>query len=204
MKKTLLSLLSTCFILSPSFSQENKEEKRKENFFYVAPFDLFLNTLQLGYEKKLKNHNALFASAGFKLSETQRTINRIGGNGEIQYKINLLYNKEASNTMAVVRNYSTFAYFAPYLQYRYEEMTDNINADALASSREISIVNSASAGVGFGFRLTGNENRFTVDVFAGGGLRLSDLNGASRYANFLEVGYSGLTPRLGFRMGIAF
>ena len=66
------------------------------------------------------------------------------------------------------------------------------------------IVNSCFGGCGFGFRLTGAENRFSFNVFAGGGLKLSDVQGDNKYTDFLEVGYTGLAPKLAFQMGIAF
>lgn len=93
MKKYIL-LSAICISSVFSFSQEIKEFK-KENFFYVGPFDLLLNTIQLSYEKKLRNYNTIFFSGGFKLSEKENIKNRIGGTGEIQYRINLLYNKES-------------------------------------------------------------------------------------------------------------
>lgn len=199
----LVSLLAFGFTMS-SFAQENAQHdlKKRDNYFYVGPLDLFFNTLQIGYERKLSNHNTIALIGGFKLSKKAELINRLGGNGEIQYRVNLLYNKEAISS--VVKKYSAFAYFAPYFQYRYEQITDPAAADVSTSQNEITIVNSGFAGLGFGFRLTAIENRFCLNVYAGGGLKYSDVNGNKKYADFMEVGYTGIAPKLSFQLGIAF
>lgn len=201
-KYILLSLLSYFSFLS-SFSQE-KQEYKKRNFFYVGPFDLFLNTIQLSYEKKTRNYNTIYLSGGFKLLEKENDRNRIGGNGELQYRINLLYNKEALNTLMNKQNYSTFAYFAPYFQYRYEEITDNYAVSFSEYEKATSIVNAYFVGFGFGFRFTPIQNRFCLNIFAGGGMKFSNVDGDKKYTDFLEVGYTGIAPKIGLQMGIAF
>ena len=87
-KQVSLTIAGIFLSLLPSFAQENKEPKRNENFFCVGPLDLFYNTLQLEYERKLRNHNSFALLGGFKLSKKEGTLNRIGGNGEIQYRVN--------------------------------------------------------------------------------------------------------------------
>lgn len=203
-KKTVFSFFGMFLFISCLFSQEKKPEKRKENFFYTAPFDLFFNTLQLCYEKKLKNHNSVALLGGFKLSEKEGTISRIGGNGEIQYRINLFYDKETKSTIALVENYSAFAYFAPYLQYKYEEITDNISMNPSKSDYTLTIVRSYFGGAGFGVRFTGIESRLSLNIFAGGGLKYSELHGSKKYTDFFDAGYTGFAPKLGFQIGIAF
>ncbi|MEI8137728.1 MAG: hypothetical protein WCH21_10430 [Bacteroidota bacterium] len=204
MKNNIFIFLVSFGFITNSFAQENAQnnQKKKDNYFYVGPLDLFLNTLQMGYERKLKNHNTIALIGGFKLSKKDEIINRLGGTGEFQYRVNLLYNKEALSS--VVKKYSTFAYFAPYLQYRYEEITDRVPTDISISEKEITIVNSGFAGLGFGFRLTALENRFCLNVYAGGGLKYSDVSGNKKYADFTEVGYTGIAPKLSFQIGIAF
>jgi hypothetical protein len=204
MTKKIFLFVTGVLFASSAFSQVIKEaeENKRCNYFYVGPADLFLNTLQLGYERKLSNHNTVALLGGFKLSKKGELINRLGGNGEFQYRINLLYNKEALSSIA--KRYSTFAYFAPYIQYRYEEITDVISTDVTPPITQLTIVNSGFAGLGFGFRLTALENRFCINIFAGGGLKYSDINGLKKYDDFLEVGYTGIAPKVSFQMGIAF
>ena len=172
--KLLLLLISCIGFIENSIAQDNplNDQKKKDDYFYVAPVDLFLNTIQLGYEKRLKNHNTIALFGGFKMSKKDETINRLGGSGELQYRINLLYNKEALSSVA--RKYSTFAYFAPFVQYKYEAIKDNMVGDVLKT--ENTFVNSGFGGLGFGCRLTALENRFCFNLYAGGGLRYSDLN----------------------------
>lgn len=199
MKKIIFALLIISASISNCHAQESLPKKR-DNCFYIGPFDLFLNTLQLGYERKLKNHNTIAITGAFKLSKKDEMINRLGGSGEFQYRVNLLYNKEALSS--VVKKHSTFAYFAPYLQYRYEEITDKISGDALKNQN--TFVNSGFGGFGFGLRLTALENRFCMNAFAGGGLKYSDVNGDKKYADFMQVGYTGIAPKVSFQIGIVF
>jgi len=202
MNKILVSFTSLIWF-STAFSQTSATEdyKKRNNYFYVGPAELFLNTFQLGYEKKLKCHNSLFLSGGFKLSESDEVINRMGGNAEIQYRINLLYNKEAIGL--INKNYSTFVYFAPYIQYRYEEIKDADYSD-ISKKYITTFVNSSFGGLGFGIRLTAVENRFCINIFGGGGLKYSEVNGLKKYGGFMEPGYTGIAPKLSLQMGIAF
>lgn len=199
-RTTILAL--TLFFSAQVFSQESTQPQKKRNsYFCFGPFDLFLNTLQIGYERKLKDHNTVAINGGFRLAKEDEKIHRLGGNGEFQYRVNLLYNKEAISS--VVKKYSTFAYFAPYVQYRYEEITDAVPAEGGANT-QLTTVNSVFGGLGFGMRLTAIENRFFLNAYAGGGLKYADVNGDKKYADFFEVGYTGIAPKLSFQIGIAF
>lgn len=203
MTKFLFATVFSMFLFFvPCFAQESDEINKNKNFFYVGPADLFFNTLEIGYEKEFKNTNSIAIFGGFKLSEKAGYINKIGGNGELQYRINLLYKKQGLSKLA--KNFSTFAYFAPYLQYRYEEITDKVYINEVSSVNQISTIDSYFGGLGFGCRLTGIENRFCLNVFAGGGLKYSDLYGDKKYSDFFQVGYTGIAPKFGFQMGIAF
>jgi len=172
------------------------------NFFYVSPVDLFLNTLELGYERKLANQNSVAILGGFKLSQKDGYFNRLGGHGEFQYRINLHYKK--SNGGIVHQRFSTYGYFAPFALFRYEQIVDAYSSDVSSSLNSTTFVNSGFTGVGFGLRLTGLESRFSMNFFAGGGIKYSDVTGQKSYEDFLQVGYTGITPKISFQMGIAF
>lgn len=205
MKKKYLFVIISCLVLFASaMAQENKvATQEKENFFYIGPVDLFLNTLQLGYEKRLKNHNTLALLGGFTLSKSHNKVIDVGGTAEMQYRVNLLYNKEAISIVST--NYSTFAYFAPYFSYKYEEKMDNGYYESIYQSTDsLTTIHSYFGGFGFGFRLAGIENRFCLNVFLGGGLKYSVVNGLDTYTEFMKAGYTGIAPKMGFQMGIAF
>lgn len=201
MKKiTIIAAVGISSLFTQSFSQTNEVIER-QNRFYIAPIDLFFNTIQLGYERQLKNHNSIAAFGGFTLSKENNEVSDIGGTAELQYRINLLYNKEALSLVS--RRYSTFAFFAPYFSYRYEEITD-IGYYGSRSGDTTSFIDSYFGGFGFGCRFTGLENRFCLNIFLGGGLKYSFVNGLDKYTEFIKPGYTGIAPKLGFDMGIAF
>ena len=192
MKRSILFAILLLVSFS-TFAQENAGRPRN-NFFCIGPLDLFLSTLQLSYERQL-GANSLALTGGYKLSKKNNEIDRTGGNGELQLRINLLYDRSATNKAA---HYSTYPFFAPFVQYRYE--------DIRAQSQETSntVVQSLFSGLGFGVRFTGLENRFTLSLFAGGGMKISSSTGPGRYDDFLEVGYTGIAPKIACYMGIAF
>ncbi len=158
--------------------------------------------LELGYEKKLNNHNTFVFLGGFTLSKEKDLISDIGASGEIQYRVNLLYNKEAISIVS--KSYSTFAYFAPYFTYRYEELTEENYSEPFSNNNITTFINSYFGGAGFGFRISGIENRFTMNLFLGGGLKYSLVEGLDKYTDFMRAGYTGISPKAGFQMGIAF
>lgn len=207
MKKLLFTLLlGSMGFGNTSVAQENSPELsvEKKNFFYIAPLDLIFNTIQIGYERKLKNNNSIALNGGFKLSKKNEIIHRLGGNGEFQYRINLRYNKNNYNSF--IKNHSTYTYFAPFIQYRYEEITDAFpdSKDVSIVNKENTYVNSSFAGFGFGVRVSALENRFSLNLFAGGGMKYSDVKGDKSYADFTEVGYTGIAPKISFQIGVAF
>lgn len=196
MKKSIVTLFS---LFCVTVSAQDNVIKPKHNFVYFSPVDLFYNTLELGYERSLKNHDAIAITGGFKLDKTSTAVNRVGGTGEIQYRVNLMYTENARIT--IIRPYSVFPYFAPYLSARYEKIN---NPAIINDAQTTTTVRSVFGGVGFGFRITGINNRFTLNAFAGGGLKYADIDGDTKYDNFFEVGYNGFAPKLALQMGITF
>jgi len=201
-RKTIISFLMLAPLALAAQKEEGEPMGRTCNFFYVSPVDLFLNTLELGYERKLANQNSVAMSGGFKLSQKDGYFSRLGGHGEFQYRINLHYKK--SNGGTVHQRFSTYGYFAPFVLFRYEQIVDAYSSDVSSSLNSTTFVNSGFTGVGFGLRLTGLESRFSMNFFAGGGIKYSDVNGQKTYEDFLQVGYTGITPKVSFQMGIAF
>lgn len=194
-------MLAASLLSVTSIAQNDETPVRKGNMFYISPFELFLNTLQVGCEKKLKNHNTLALMGGFTLAKKNEVISDIGGSGEIQYRMNLLYNKRSINIVS--SQYSTFVYFAPFANYRYVEKTDVVLAEAIQASNNITYINSLFGGFVFGGRFSGVENRFCLNVFLGGGLKYSVVEGQKEYTEFLRPGYTGIAPKAGFQLGIA-
>lgn len=203
MKKIFL-LPFVCIVFLPLLgaAQENAPVVMNRNFFYVSPVDLFLNTLELGYERVLPSKNCLYVAGAYRLSKKDNYYDHMGGGGELQYRVNLHYKDQGAMTGR--RNFSTFAYFAPYLNYRYEQITYAISGYGLSQTTSYSAINSGFGGVGFGFRLMSNGSRFCLNLFAGGGLRMSDVNGVRKYDDFLQAGYTGIAPKVSFQLGIGF
>jgi hypothetical protein len=202
MLKKFLTCLAVLAYLTAHMNAASAQEPgcSGKHFIYVAPFDLFLNTFQAGYEVKLGGCNTLCMLGGFELAKQNGKLTRAGGNGEFQYRISLQYKDDAD---ILNRKYRTFGYFAPFAQYRYHERHETTGPASEIQGSTSTYINAFFAGAGFGLRVSSGSNRFCMDVFAGGGLRLADVNGHQRYDDLLQPGYTGIAPKFGFRLGIA-
>jgi hypothetical protein len=186
-----------------SFGQEAETVVQPQrNYFYVSPVDLFFNNIELGYERMFASRNSVFLKGGIKLSKQDDYFDRQGANAEMQYRIDLRYTRNTIYTAP--GRFTTYAYFAPYISYRYEQITEERTIELGVERQQVSFINAGFAGVGFGMRFTALESRFCLNLFAGGGLRYSDINGLRKYNEFLQPGYTGIAPKVSFQLGIAF
>ena len=105
-------------------------------------------------------------------------------------------------------------FFAPYLRFSYTDISEDVtyasstynsnNYYTNISVEQNSYVRSYSGGLLFGVRMTGAENRFTTSIWAGGGLKASDVAGNQDYKDIYKIGYTGMIPRIGIQLGISF
>ena len=81
--KKVLFVLTLLFVgpLSVKPQAESKEPSKGNNYFYVSPINLFLSTLELGYERKLACHNTFVVLGAVKLSKKDNYFDRTGGSG---------------------------------------------------------------------------------------------------------------------------
>lgn len=198
----ILPLTLLCMLLQKPATAQAAEPGAPRNYFYFGPVDLLFNTLQVGYERRLGNSNTIAFSGGLELSRVNNYYARMGGNGSFQYRVNLLYNKETVSTL--LARHSAFAYFAPFIHYRYSELRDELRAEGGGTHLAASYIHSAFGGFGFGTRFSALSNRFCLNVFAGGGLKVSSARGEKAYDSFLQPGYTGIAPKVELQAGIAF
>ncbi len=211
-------LIAVCLLASGScFAQDKAEDEIiHSNFIYGSPFGIFVNRFTLSMEHNLPSHNSFMVTGSLSLSDNLEKSER-GGGGEFQYRVNMSKHPDRSS------KYSFF-YFAPYMQYRYMDVIDgqygNIyfanNNGTYASHysyyNEQRIIHSVSGGLLLGIRLTNKSNRLSFDLFAGGGMKYSDVSyknhqetySYARNYSMFDAGYTGVVPRGGFQVGVSF
>jgi hypothetical protein len=197
----------------------------QESLVKVSPFYFFDGTFYASYEKSLENSRSIQLDGGVRLTDNG---NDYGWMGEVQLRKYLFSSKCAgsgplSGFYAGV--YANGKYFKeynewtdwqwieePYYDYVYHDNGD-INWEETVFHEgeseeqlmnESYDVNQGEGGVLFGFQAILNET-LSFDVFIGGGVRAAQIDGEKTgYFYDSGRGYTGVVPKAGFSVGIAF
>jgi hypothetical protein len=205
MKKIVLALL-LCVSFA-GFSQGIKYTKN-DTIRYIVKNEIprfFSGTFWTGVEFPLQNKKSIYVS-GIATYGSNFSSNRqlIGFGGEFQYRSYL-------GKGDFVTNYPL--YMAAHLMYRhidnysidYNNVVDPITFYVTSTETQSkSTFDVYYAGLLIGCQVFVNQI-FTVDLNFGGGLRLSQLKGASSFTKFKSISdldYSGVVPRVGLIIGI--
>jgi hypothetical protein len=182
MKKLLITLL-TIFSLS-CFGQDA--------LLKVSPFHLIDGTFYSSYERIVGNDRSLYLAGGYRLSDNGDDK---GWMGELQIRKYLFRLKSASTNQSLLSGfysglYGNGKYFSEYDKY-----------DSFTEDFEIKQI---EGGVIMGLQLVFHK-KLSVDFFLGGGLRVSEITGDREYDElFSPRGYTGIVPKIGFEVGVAF
>ena len=166
----------------------------------------FSGSFWAGIEIPLKNKSSLaIAGIGTYGSPDFNRDHQYSGWGiEFQYR-NFL-GKKGSIVKSPV-------YFAPHLIYRNLTLTDWEKYDSFQNNSVDKKEYTQNFQVFYGGIVIGSEifagDMFTLDVFFGGGIRVTkDIDGDATYkvptrgVTMTDIRYSGVVPRVGFRIGI--
>lgn len=176
---TLCLFLPWCNLL---FAQETEKEATGivyKNSIYTNIGPFFFGTFQMGYERIFNNIGLLISPRITYKKSGSSSLSTWGVGGEFQYRIYLSGPKTA-------------AYFSPFLTGDYLE----------DYGRKVT---SFGGGALFGLRVA-IAKRFLLDMYAGGGLRIS----APSYGyidtdnGLFGPGYSGIMLKAGVQFGINF
>ncbi len=212
MKKIALFLF---FAMSLSVaSAQTSDSTYYKNHFYINPFDLFFKTFQVTYERDVTKSKNSIAFTGGVLLEKSNNAFELGFNTELQYRINV-FDYSTSK-----RGFQSNVFFAPYLQFRYieHESTDELTSYAMydpnnPNAKPVTVIDSRDAnlrgygvGVLMGLKSSAFNNRFCFGVYGGGGAKYTDVKGSQTVfgSSLVDENYTGITPKLGFQMGISF
>jgi hypothetical protein len=167
-----------------------------KNTFYLNPLPFYKNTFQVGYERKFGSAIGVLFSGGYTLVANNDDGKR-GGNGEVQFRYYFVERNGKTNCSF---------YIAPYAKFNYMESTwwvENNQSDLIYKDIYVSAYN---GGLLYGVKWM-FKNRFTFDMYIGGGVQKSKINGEVLSPR-KDVRYygaiTGFVPKFGFQFGYNF
>lgn len=191
----------------------------------VSPFHFFDGTLYASYERALENNRSIQLDGGLRLADDG---NDYGWMGELQLRKYFLSSKFAGESVLsgfYAGLYANGKYFKeynewrewntiaePYWEYVYnKDGTENWEESVWHQGeyeevivKESYDINQGEGGVIFGFQTIINK-ALSFDLFLGGGIRGAQIDGKRLdrlHGN--DRGYTGVVPKGGFSVGIAF
>jgi hypothetical protein len=199
MKKFVLFLILLFFCVR-LYSQSVSGEENFRNEVRIGLFQFLGGTINFSYEHYFKPVSSIVAEGNFTLIKDNKE-NVIGGKAELQYRF---YVKQNFKNKGICRLDGIFV--GPYFAYLNSSVTDHNYYDPLLmvyNDKEF-YYSTVSGGFIGGVKLLLLE-RFTFDLYAGGGVRYTDTNDKeNRNSGIFERGYTGIIPRINFAFGIMF
>lgn len=197
----------------------------QEVLIKVSPFHFFDATFYANYEKALEKNRSIQLDGGFHLSDDGDDYGWIG---ELQLRKYLFRPKFAGESVLsgfYAGLYANGKYFKeynqwrewntivePYWEYVYnEDGTENWEESVWHQGeyedviiKESYDIKQGEGGVLFGFQAIMNKV-LSFDLFIGGGVRAAKIDG-EKLDQFHDYnrGYTGVVPKGGFSLGIAF
>ena len=207
MRKIVLSTLLIMFFGVASYSQGIKFTKN-DTIKYIVKNDLFRffgGTFWTGAEFPLNNRKSILINgiATYGSSMGSNKVN-IGYGAEFQYRSYLGKGNFQTNYPIYLASQFMFRRIDSY------DKTSNYLIDPMSGKDNSTVTETKSSynvfyfGVLLGCQVFVNQV-FTVDLNFGGGLRLTQMDGANsftRYKSISDLDYSGVIPRFGVTIGI--
>jgi len=215
MKTLLLIIATSLLLLNNSFAQRgvvNKDTAQNKyttkNELRVGFFNLFNSEFFLSYERLFDNNTSLVVNGGMILKQTSDE-EKIGGEGELQYRLYLRHNYKKEPSLAF-----NGIYTGPYVFYKYLDKTNNsiyydydynTNFGAKIYTKTNYNYSTIGAGVLFGMKFI-IAHRISVDISLGGGLKYTDTHPdlTNYYYDIYSDAYTGIAPRGKITFGIRF
>ena len=168
-----------------------------KNVVKIIPFQFFLNTFQCEWEIATKNKTSItiIPSITAKDNSNFNQEKILGAGLGITKKFYLEANRE---------NLDGF-YGAINASYKYFE-AERINYSGFPGPDTVLVyLHAIEFNLLMGYQAIISEI-VAIDLYMGGGLRKAIINNDddTRYKRFLQIGYSGVNPKIGFSIGVVF
>ncbi|WP_018343077.1 hypothetical protein [Cytophaga aurantiaca] len=201
------------------FAQTEDAIVAKKNSLKVNPTSFFVSTFALSYERYLSQGTTLQLTGGMMAASQDSDYNGTYYNGNTYVTSNNTDKAYGGLAEVMLKFYflkgqsvMSGLYAAPYFRYcknNFEIHTQSTNGTVIPVSFKYNIESFDGGGV-FGFQWV-IRNAFVMDMFVGGGLKISNNTAPAFYNKddrtfwILEAqDYTGITPKAGLRLGFVF
>jgi hypothetical protein len=197
---TLLIIISFGFQAN---SQDDTSTVFYNNEIRTGIFQFFLNTFYMEYEHFI-SHNASYVALGGMTLKKDSYEEVFGGEGGAQFRLysnNIIRGFNFSNTQGI--------YFAPFVKYRYLDVTDIDGAEFSGIWEDgpyKNVYNTVGGGVLIGAKFYILE-RVSIDINVGGKMQYTFTENeiVPDYAyEVFGIAYTGVSPAGNFTFGIKF
>jgi hypothetical protein len=186
-------------------SESEGTPENKFNTIKLSPTSFFAHTFMLGYERGISGNKSIQLFGAVTAADQSNSYDNIksnvlGGSGEVQFRIYVIPNKY-KNTLSGL-------YAAPFGKFQYLKFHIEKNYNNFITLEPDFYLKSWNAGVILGYQFV-IKDVFIMDFFAGGGIKLSEtdhsnLRMVNDFPMLISQSYTGVAPKAGFRIGIAF
>jgi len=205
-----------------SFAQDDDSFKAKKNSFKISPTAFFASTFLVSYERYLSKSLSMQFTGGY-MSASKNSYDSNSGyyNSGTYVPANSNAKDKASGGLVdlslrffFLKGQSVMSglYAGPYGRYSTNSFEINTFTSSGISAPVTYKYNikSSEGGILFGWQWV-VKNAFVMDMYVGGGLKVSNNSAPSSYNKdkrsffILESqDYTGITPKAGFRLGFVF
>ncbi len=202
MRKSIIIILIILISVN-AWSEDDDLPVKYKNEIRVGVFQFFLNTFYIEYEHFVSDNTSFIIDGGMTLKKDSYE-EVYGGEGGAQFRVysgNIIRDFSFSNTEGL--------YFAPFVKYRYLDVTDINGAEfsgVWAEGPFKNIYNTMSGGVLIGVKFFMLE-RLSIDINIGGKLQytFTESEAVPDYAyDVFGVAYTGVSPAGSLTFGIKF
>ena len=203
MKKVFITILIIILFISKINCQDDNSSVFYRNEIRTGIFQFFLNTFYLEYEHFISENSSFVISGGITLKKDSYE-EVYGGEGGAQFRMysnNIIRGFDFSNTQGL--------YFAPFLKYRYLDVTDIDGAEFSNIWEDgpfMNIYNTIGGGVLVGVKFFVLE-RVSIDLNVGGKIQytLTKNDHVPDYGyEVFGIAYTGVSPSANLTFGMKF
>lgn len=209
--KLLFLLIAILFTSLRGFCQDSLDNSwkhhPKKNAFKLHPQQFFAYNFMVGLERVLLKNNSIQVNVGVTAYNSNsnsiyedRSI--LGGSAELMYRAYLLPRIKSLQGL----------YAAPFIKFQHVQIKEgevtyiSYPGTPVYTPAKDYYINSTMGGFIIGYQfLFGNV--LTLDLYGGGGMKVSDSNQPNNtYGNDFTFyqNYTGVTPKIGGTIGVAF
>ncbi|MCX6257933.1 MAG: DUF3575 domain-containing protein [Bacteroidia bacterium] len=199
--KLYISLILTILCINLFGQQpQNPQEIKFKNEISVGIFQFFGGTLDVNYEHYLKPSTSMVISGDITMISSSNSEDVLGGKGEFQYRYYVAPFILSTGSLKLEG-----VYVGPYVFYNYTNVLNhNYYDNSSGLTYERNFYYSTYSGGFIGGVKFSLIKHFSIDIYFGGGLKITKTNDKENNNGIYDRGYSGISPRINCTFGLRF